>query len=78
MIRHLWRLAVAGIVVAGTVLVTREVHPLLAVIAGLPVYGALVLFSGALARDDWDLIYRLALAMPGGSVIGRYWKRELA
>jgi O-antigen/teichoic acid export membrane protein len=77
-ISHLWRLAIAGIVVTGTVLVTREVHPLLAVIAGLPVYGALVLFSGALARDDWDLIYRLALSMPGGSVIGRYWKRELA
>jgi O-antigen/teichoic acid export membrane protein len=76
-VSHLWRLAVAGIVLASVVLVTRGVHPILSVFAGVPVYGALVLLSGALARDDWDLIYRLALAMPGGSIIGRYWKREL-
>ncbi len=77
-IRHLWRLALAGIVLASVVFVTREVHLILSILIGVPVYAALVLFSGALARDDWDLIYRLALAMPGGSVIGRYWKRELA
>ena len=38
----------------------------------------LVLAVGAIARDDWDLIYRLVMAMPGGAWVGRWWKRELA
>jgi hypothetical protein len=62
---------------AGVVLALRTVHPLLAALVGVPVYGTLLLLSGAFARDDWDLIYRLATAMPGGSLIGRWWRREL-
>jgi O-antigen/teichoic acid export membrane protein len=77
-IGHLWRLALAGAILAAVVIVAREAHPILAGIIGAPVYVALVVFSGAIARDDWDLIYRLAVAMPGGAVIGRYWKRELS
>jgi O-antigen/teichoic acid export membrane protein len=75
---HLWRLALAALALAGIVLALRGVHPLLAAVIGLPVYAGLVLVSGAFAKDDWDLIYRLATAMPGGAVIGRYWKRKLA
>ncbi|MBN1202841.1 MAG: polysaccharide biosynthesis C-terminal domain-containing protein [Anaerolineae bacterium] len=78
MINHLWRLGVAALALAGTVLLLREVHPLLAAVVGAPVYAGLVLVSGAVAQDDWDLIYRLAMAMPGGTRIGRYWKRQLA
>jgi O-antigen/teichoic acid export membrane protein len=74
---HVWRLALAGAGLAAVVLLLRAVHPLLAAGTGAPVYIGLVLFSGAIARDDWDLIYRLAIAMPGGSIIGRYWKRQL-
>lgn len=77
-VSHVWRLALVGLVLAGIVLVLRQVHPLVAALVGLPVYAGLVLVSGAFARDDWDLIYRLAMAMPGGQVIGRWWKRELA
>jgi O-antigen/teichoic acid export membrane protein len=75
---HLWRLALAALALVGIVLALRGVHPLLAAVIGLPVYAGLVLVSGAFAKDDWDLIYRLATAMPGGAVIGRYWKRKLA
>jgi hypothetical protein len=35
------------------------------------------LVVGVIGKDDWDLIYRLAIAMPGGAVIARYWKRQL-
>jgi hypothetical protein len=42
------------------------------------VYGTLVIVSRTIAKDDWDLIYRMVMAMPGGSVVGRYWKRKLA
>ncbi|MBN2306158.1 MAG: polysaccharide biosynthesis C-terminal domain-containing protein, partial [Anaerolineae bacterium] len=76
-ISHTWRLGVAASGLAAVVFVTREIHPILAAVTGVPVYIGLVLVSGAIASDDWDLIYRLAMAMPGGSVIGRYWKRKL-
>ena len=74
---HLWRLALVGLVLAGLVFGLRGLHPILAGVIGLPVYAGLVLVSGAIGRDDWDLIYRLAIAMPGGTIIGRYWQREL-
>jgi len=75
---HLWRLALAGAGMAAVIGLLRGGHPVLAAAAGVPVYGALVLASGAIARDDWDLIYRLVMAMPGGAWIGRWWQRELA
>ncbi len=78
MINHLWRLAIVGAITAGIVLALRGVHPLLAAVIGVPAYGLLLLASGAFAKDDWDLIYRLVLAMPGGNLLTRYWKRELS
>ncbi len=75
---HLWRLALAGAGMAAAIVLLRGVHPLLAAAGGAPVYLALVLLSGAIARDDWDLIYRLVIAMPGGAWIGRRWQRELS
>jgi len=78
MVNHLWRLALVALVLVGIVLALRGIHPLLAAVVGLPVYGGLVLVSGAFARDDWDLIYRLLIAMPGGAVVGKVWKRTLA
>jgi O-antigen/teichoic acid export membrane protein len=77
MVNHLWRLALVGAATAIIVLALRGVHPLLAALVGAPAYGVLLLLSGAFARDDWDLIYRLATAMPGGALIGRWWRREL-
>ncbi|MBN1565610.1 MAG: flippase [Anaerolineae bacterium] len=74
---HLWRLALISVILAGIVFALREIHPLVAALIGVPMYGALVIVSGTIAKDDWDLIYRLAMAIPGGHVIGRYWKREL-
>ena len=75
---HLWRMALAGAGMAAAIALLRDVSPVLAGAAGAAVYLALVLALGAIARDDWDLIYRLVMAMPGGAWIGRWWKRELA
>jgi O-antigen/teichoic acid export membrane protein len=68
----------AVLLLAGTVLVLRETHPPLAAVDGVPVSLIAVLVVGVIGKDDWDLIYRLAIAMPGGTVIARYWKRQLA
>lgn len=74
---HVWRLALCGLGLAGVILLLRSAHPLLAVIGGVPVYLALVVLTRVIASDDWDLIYRMLIAMPGGALIGRYWKRQL-
>ncbi|MBI5960107.1 MAG: polysaccharide biosynthesis C-terminal domain-containing protein [Chloroflexi bacterium] len=74
---RLWRLVMVGLLLAAAVWALREIHPVVAVFIGMPAYAGLLLISGAFAKDDWDLIYRLATAMPGGTVIGRYWKRTL-
>jgi hypothetical protein len=42
------------------------------------VYAALVILGGVLAADDWDLVYRLVAAMPGGALVLRYWQRDVA
>jgi O-antigen/teichoic acid export membrane protein len=74
---HLWRLALISAILAGIVLALREIHPLVAALIGVPAYGLLVILSRTIAKDDWDLIYRMVMAVPGGHVVGRYWKRKL-
>ncbi len=75
---HFWRLAWVALATAATVWALRSVHPLLAAAVGAPVYVALVLSSGALAADDWDLLYRMTSAMPGGALVRRWWRRKLS
>ncbi len=74
---HIWRLAGVALVTAATVWALRDVHPLLAAAVGAPLYVALVLGSGALAPDDWDLLYRMTSALPGGAWVRRWWRREV-
>ncbi|MBW4437485.1 MAG: oligosaccharide flippase family protein [Pleurocapsa minor GSE-CHR-MK-17-07R] len=50
--------------------------PLIAMLAGGLVYAAGVLFGGALAGDDYDLLYRMAAALPFGGLVRRFWKRK--
>jgi hypothetical protein len=35
------------------------------------------LFGRILRADDWDLLYRLAAAMPGSKLILKYWRRDV-
>ncbi len=71
------RLAALGVLVAMTMLALRPVHPLLGITAGLGVYVAGVLAARVLAPDDWDLLYRLVAAMPGGGYLLKYWRRDV-
>jgi O-antigen/teichoic acid export membrane protein len=74
---RLLRLTGVGLAVAVVMIALRGVHPLLGMVGGLSLYAGLVFFSGVLADDDWDLLYRLTAAMPGGAVILRYWRRDV-
>lgn len=58
-------------------LLLREVWPLGLLLAGLIYLGGLI-FTPVFAPSDWDLLYRLVAAMPGGGLIRRFWRREVA
>ncbi len=57
-------------------LALRESFFALPLLVGLGVYGGGILAGRILHSDDWDLLYRLATALPGGSTLRRLWKRD--
>jgi hypothetical protein len=54
-----------------------SVNIVLAVAGGLTLYVVGVLLGRVLADDDWDLLYRLVAALPGGSQVRKYWRRNV-
>jgi len=71
------RLIIVGVVSALAMLFLGGVHPIIGIIGGLLVYIAGVLVLNVPAADDWDLLYRLLAALPGGGLIRKYWRREV-
>jgi O-antigen/teichoic acid export membrane protein len=67
-------LAVGAVLVMGLL---GTVHFIVGIIGGVIVYALGVMFGRVLAPADWDLLYRLTGAMPGGSLLLRYWQREV-
>ena len=51
-----------------------QVHPVIGMAGGLIYAGGVLLL---LKPDEWDLLYRLAAAVPGGSLITRVWRRDI-
>lgn len=79
--RILPRLVRLGALCAGAALVLLGlggVHPLLGMVAGGLVYAGGVMLGPVLASEDWDLLYRLIAAMPGGALVRRLWRRDVA
>jgi O-antigen/teichoic acid export membrane protein len=74
---RLLRLALLGVVVASAMLLLKTVHPVVGIVGGLALFVVGVFVSGVLAADDWDLLYRLLAAMPGGMRVLKYWRRDV-
>jgi O-antigen/teichoic acid export membrane protein len=74
---RLARVAALGLVVGLAMLLLNPVHWILGMVAGLALYAVGIPLFGTLAADDWDLLYRLTAAMPGGSLILRFWRRDV-
>lgn len=70
------RILVVGVMAALVMIGAGLIHPLVGILFGGMIYLAGIIFGGALSEDDWDLLYRLVAAMPGGEIIRRYWKRD--
>lgn len=69
------RIGLAGLGAAAVMILLNGAHLLVGIALGLIVYAVLVLLLGGVRSDDWDLLYRLVAAMPGGGFIRRFWRR---
>jgi O-antigen/teichoic acid export membrane protein len=74
---RLLRLAGVCAVTVLAMLALGGVNPLLGMAGGGVVYALGVLVGRVLADDEWDLLYRLTAAVPGGALILRYWHRKV-
>ena len=70
------RLAALALIVAGVMVTLGAIHVIIGLTVGLLIYVVGCRYS--LGADDWDLLYRLVAAMPGGGLIRRYWRRDTA
>ena len=75
---NLARLLILGLLVAIVMLLLQDIQFILAIVAGLALYLAGIILGNILRPDDWDLIYRLVSAMPGGTIVKRYWRRDVS
>ena len=71
------RLLAFAALAALVMLTLRGLHFMLAMALGLGIYIGAVLYGRVLSENDWDLLYRLASAMPGGAAVRRCWKRDV-
>jgi len=74
--RKLLRPLLFGAIVTLIMLTAGQIHFIAGVLLGGIAYLLLLLFGSVFATDDWDLLYRLVAAMPGGSIVLRYWQRD--
>lgn len=73
----LGRVALIGAVMVISMILVGEINWILGIIVGSVVYLAGLFVGNVLSVADWDLLYRLTGAMPGGQLIRRYWHRDL-
>lgn len=74
---NLARVLAFGVLTAGVMLALGNINVILGGAVGLMLYTVSILRGGVLNNADWDLLYRLLAAMPGGSLIRRYWQRDV-
>lgn len=72
------RLLLIGAFAALVMLALGALHPLAGMAGGLAAYAVGVLFGRIFSADDYDLLYRLLSALPGGMLIRRIWKHDAA
>jgi O-antigen/teichoic acid export membrane protein len=77
MLPRLTRLGLIAAAALAAMILLGGLHPIVGMIGGGIVYMIGVLTLRVLADDDWDLLYRLAAAVPGGSVVIKYWRRDV-
>ena len=72
-----FRLLLIALPVALLTLGIRSFHFMPALLIGLIAYILGMRFGRVFNSEDMDLLYRLAAALPGGSLVLRFWKRDI-
>ena len=76
LVPRLLRLVLLTLVVGAIMVLLGQVHTVAGIIVGPLLYALGI--TRVLAPDDWDLLYRLVAAMPGGALIRKFWQRDVA
>ncbi len=71
------KLVVITVLVGVVMVVLQGIHFIIGMGVGLAIYAGAVIFGNVLSDSDWDLVYRVVSAMPGGTLITRYWQRDV-
>lgn len=71
------RVLLVGALAGSVMLLIDPALALPGIVTGALVYTVGLVFGGVLGADDWDLLYRLLVALPGGHLVQRYWRREV-
>jgi O-antigen/teichoic acid export membrane protein len=71
------RLLLPGVAAGLVMLTLHQFFFGVGIAAGFVVYAVVVLVGQVLGSEDWDLLYRLAAAAPGGRLILRRWRRDV-
>ncbi len=75
--KSVFRLLLIAVPVALLTLGMRSFHFLPALLIGLAAYILGMRFGRVFNSEDIDLLYRLVAALPGGSLVLRFWKRDV-
>ncbi len=71
------RLLIIALPTGLVILATREQFILIPALSGCGIYLAGIILGRVMSGEDWDLVYRLAAASPGGAILSRFWKRDV-
>lgn len=71
------RLLLVAVPVALLMTALRSIHFLPALLIGLVAYTLSMHIARVFKSEDMDLLYRLTAALPGGSLVLRFWKRDI-
>lgn len=74
---RLVKLLGVAVITSLAMLLLGGINPVLGMVSSGIVYLAAVLMGRVLASDDWDLLYRLLASVPGGSLLLRFWRRDV-
>ncbi len=72
-----FRLLLIAVPVALLTIGIRGFHFMPALLIGLIVYTLSMRLARVFNSEDMDLLYRLVAALPGGSLVLRFWKRDI-
>jgi len=71
------RVLLWGLCTAIVMILIGQIHFILGAVIGGFIYLIGLAYLPILRADDWDLIYRIVMAMPLSGIVSRFWQRDV-